>query len=445
MSTEGNPQHCALHCAQHTVPLTAQHTVLQAARHRVLVVEDQAFQRRALVRVLKSLGFAQVIEAGDGRQALELLAGAGASVDLVITDLDMPTMDGIALMRHIGQHAPQAGIVLLSAVDHRLLDAVEWLARELHIPLLAILAKPVTAQALRAIQATLCDRDRGRAHAAASVVAPPEFTVSDIAQGLAAGQFEAFLQPKISFAEGQIVGAEALARWRHPRFGWVAPLTFIDTIEASPLIEPFSLAMLESAAWGVRWLQACDLPGQIALNASPAWLDQPGMADRLSQAVARLGLPVERLTIEVTESTANSNLGAALENLARLRLRGFTLSVDDFGTGFSSLTRLLHSPFSELKLDRSFVSGVERNTPRWHVIESTLTLARKLGLKTVAEGVETQAEWQLLKEAGCDCLQGYLVAKPMGRDDFLRWATGYRRASEPAQREPSLAALAAGA
>ncbi len=426
---------------QHAAPPAA-HWI---ARPTVLVVEDQPFQRRALVRVLSSLGFLHIMEAGDGRQALELLARPGASVDLVITDLGMPTMDGIALMREIGQHAPQAGVVLLSAVDHKLLDAVEWLARELHINLLAILAKPVTAQALRGIRARLQDRGAvcaatasPAARLAGSGVAPYTFSPSDIAQGLAAGQFEAFLQPKISFADSQIVGAEALARWRHPQFGWVAPAAFIDTIEASPLIEPFSLAMLESAAWGVRWLQAGGLPGQIALNASPAWLDQPGMAERLSQAVARLGLPVERLTIEVTESTANSNLGAALENLARLQLRGFTLSVDDFGTGFSSLTRLLHSPFSELKLDRSFVSGVERHTPRWHVIESTLALARKLGLKTVAEGVETQADWQVLKDAGCDCLQGYLLAKPMGREDFLRWAAGYRRAAEPAPRESAL-------
>jgi EAL domain-containing protein (putative c-di-GMP-specific phosphodiesterase class I) len=139
------------------------------------------------------------------------------------------------------------------------------------------------------------------------------------------------------------------------------------------------------------------------------------------QAVNRLGLPVARFTIEVTETVANSNLAAALENLARLRMAGYKLSVDDFGTGFSSLQRLMSSPFSELKLDRSFVRDVEPSTPRWFVVESTIALAKKLGLETVAEGVETFEEWQLLKAGGCDACQGYYTAKPMSQSDFLLW------------------------
>jgi EAL domain-containing protein (putative c-di-GMP-specific phosphodiesterase class I) len=252
-------------------------------------------------------------------------------------------------------------------------------------------------------------------------------SVDDIAAGIAAGQFEAFLQPKVLLADGRLAGGEALARWRHPQLGFVPPSAFIETIEHSALVEPFSLAIVESAAWAVRWLHESGLPGHIAVNASPAWLDQPAMADRLSQAVGRLGLPVGRLTIEVTESVANTNLAAALENLARLRLRGFTLSVDDFGTGFSSLGRLVSSPFRELKFDRSFITGIEPGTPRWMVVESVIALARKLGLRTVAEGIETEAEWQLLKDAGCEYAQGYYIAKPMARDDFLAWA----RARQP--------------
>ena len=151
------------------------------------------------------------------------------------------------------------------------------------------------------------------------------------------------------------------------------------------------------------------------------------MAERLAQTVARRGIPVERMTVEVTETSANGNLSVALENLARLRMRGFALSVDDFGTGYSSLARLVRSPFSELKLDRSFVSGVEPDTPRWFVVESTVALAQKLGLETVAEGVETAAEMQLLKDAGCDCVQGYWLAAPMCRDDFKRWRAEYLR------------------
>ena len=394
----------------------------QPLPHTVLVVEDHAFQRRTLVRVLESMGVARVIEAEDGSQALALLAGGTHRVDMVFTDLDMPTMDGMALMRQIGQHAPAAGLVVLSAVSPDLLAAVQWLAREQRINLVAVLGKPASAKAIEA--ALRCSRGSGRAQPAAGRAAPT-FTLDQIGAALSAGQFEAFIQPKVRLGDGQFAGGEALARWAHPQHGWVPPVAFIAAIESSALIEPFSLAMLESAAGAVRWLEDSALPGRIAINASPAWLDQPTMAERLMQTVARLGLPIERLIIEVTESVANGNLAAALENLARLRMRGFKLSVDDFGTGYSSLQRLVSSPFSELKLDRGFISGVERNSPRWFVVESTIALARKLGLETVAEGIETQAEWQLLKDAGCDAAQGYFIARPMCQADFERWSRAH--------------------
>lgn len=385
----------------------------------VLVVEDHPFQRRTLVRVLESMGVGRVIEAADGAQALAALAAAAGTVDMVVTDLDMPTLDGLALMRQIGTHAPNAGIVVLSAAAHNLLAAVEWLAREQRIELVAVLEKPVSAQALRE---ALKRPVRAPRAANAGVATMP---IAEIAAALHAGQFEAFVQPKVRCADGRLEGGEALARWRHPQLGWVAPAAFIGPLETSELIEPFSLAILESAAWAVRWLEASGLPGRISINASSAWLDRPTMAERITQTVARLNLPVERLCIEVTESVANGNLVAALENLARLRMRGFALSVDDFGTGFSSLQRLVSSPFSELKLDRSFVSGMVRDSPRWFIVEATIALASKLGLTTVAEGVETQAEWQLLKDAGCDCVQGYLTGRPMSRSDFMRWVATY--------------------
>ncbi len=381
----------------------------------VLVVEDHPLQRRVLVRTLESLGVPRVVEAEDGAQALAMLA-EDALIDMVFTDLDMPTMDGLALMRLIGQLAPGVGVVVLSSAERELLLAVEWLAREQRLDLVAVIEKPASRSALEAALRQplrlLPGTDSGL----------PALSVNDIAAGIAGGQFEAYVQPKFGFADGKLRGGEALARWRHPHRGIVLPSAFIKTIETSPLIEPFSLAILQSAAWAVRWLEASWLPGRIAINASSTWLDQPTMAERLMQTVARLNLPVARLSIEVTESVANSNLAVGLENLARLRMAGFTLSVDDFGTGFSSLKRLVSSPFKELKLDRSFIDGVTPGTARWLVVESTIALAKKLGLETVAEGVETQTEWQLLKDAGCDACQGYYTGKPMAEAEFMNWA-----------------------
>lgn len=388
---------------------------LEFAQLTVLVVEDHSLQRRVLVRAFEMLGVGRVVEAENGAQALILLEDKDALIDIVFTDLDMPTMDGLALMRQIGMRAPDVGVVVLSSVERNLLSAVEWLAREQGIKLLALIEKPASRKplvdALRLYGSLPSDR----------APALPSIPLDEIAAGLEAGQFEAFLQPQLDFANFKFAGAEALARWRHPQLGLVSPAGFIKAIEESELVEPFSLAILRSAAWAVKWLDASWLPGRIAVNVSPAWLDQPTMSERFIQAVAQLGFPVERLMIEVTESAANSNLAAALENLARLRMAGFKLSVDDFGTGFSSLQRLVSSPFSELKFDRTFVTELVLGTPRWLVVESTIALAKRLGLVTVAEGVETFEEWQVLKDAGCDICQGYFTAKPMSQGDFMLW------------------------
>jgi EAL domain-containing protein (putative c-di-GMP-specific phosphodiesterase class I) len=138
--------------------------------------------------------------------------------------------------------------------------------------------------------------------------------------------------------------------------------------------------------------------------------------------------------LEITESAASRNQGAALENLARLRMRGFELSIDDFGTGHSSLAKLVRTPFSELKIDREFVARVATDPAARTLVESIVAIARRLGLRTVAEGIETEAQHEILLGLGCDMGQGYLFAKPMSPPDWLRWMKD-KRASPAAARE----------
>jgi EAL domain-containing protein (putative c-di-GMP-specific phosphodiesterase class I)/CheY-like chemotaxis protein len=385
----------------------------------VLLVEDQPFQRRALARQLKTVKNWQVLEATDGQQALDLLKGTPMPIDAIVTDLDMPNMDGIALIRRLGEVVPNAGVILLSALDRSVLTTVETLARDQRVNLVGILEKPAN---LLELQAMLSQPIPTRNTSNASSL--PRFSRQEIETALRAGQFEAFIQPQASLATGEFAGCEALARWQHPQFGIVPPAAFIGTIESSEsvsLIEDFTLAILESAARAVFELQALGLPGRVAINVPFLWLDQPDTAERLAQTLARIGLPPERFTIEVTEGSATANAANALENLARLRIRGFGLSIDDFGTGFSSLERLTHVPFTELKLDRAFVTGLKRESTRWAVVESTITLASKLRLVTIAEGVETRTEWDNLVGLGCNLVQGYYYAKPMKFTDFQSW------------------------
>jgi EAL domain-containing protein (putative c-di-GMP-specific phosphodiesterase class I)/DNA-binding NarL/FixJ family response regulator len=385
----------------------------------LLIVEDQPFQRRALVRQLKAFDGLRILEAADGQAALGILQSLPECVDAIVTDLDMPNMDGIALIRRLGEAAPGAGVVLLSALDRSVLSTVETLARNQRLNLLGILEKPADPGALYNLLSNPMPL-----RSPLQMQSLPKFSLDEIDNALRAGQFEAFVQPQATLADGSFAGCEALARWRHPKFGIVPPAAFVGKIESSasiPLIETFTLTILTDVAKVASQLHAAGLPGRVAINVPFLWLDQPETAERLARAVARLGLPAERFTVEVTESSASTNAGNALENLARLRMRGFGLSIDDFGTGFSSLERLTHVPFTELKLDRGFITGLQPESSRWAIVESTIALASKLRLVTIAEGVETRTEWNNLLSLGCELVQGYHFAKPMSISDFHAW------------------------
>ena len=212
----------------------------------VLVVEDHDFQRKVLARQLLALGATEVLEAGDGEQALELLRERDTGVQLILCDLDMPRMDGMEFMRHLGERGSTASLVITSASDVALLNSVQMMCQAYGIRPLGVLEKPLDTERLRALMV------QSRRPVAAKTARPagrlPEFSLEQIAAGLRLGQFEPFFQPKVALADGRIVGAEALARWRHPEHGVIAPFAFIDTLEQSGNIDALTFQMLEQAA-----------------------------------------------------------------------------------------------------------------------------------------------------------------------------------------------------
>jgi EAL domain-containing protein (putative c-di-GMP-specific phosphodiesterase class I) len=191
-------------------------------------------------------------------------------------------------------------------------------------------------------------------------------------------------------------------------------------------MEALTWTMLERAATAAAQWQAGGLAASVSVNLSLTSLGDPTLADRITETVRRHGLDTRNMILEITESAAMTDLARSLENLARLRVKGFGLSIDDYGTGYSSMQQLARIPFTELKLDQSFVTNCATHTQHRAIIESSLDMARRLKLKTVAEGVETQADWTLLRELGCALGQGYFIAKPMALADFARWAQEWR-------------------
>jgi len=216
-------------------------------------------------------------------------------------------------------------------------------------------------------------------------------------------------------------GVEALARWLHPRHGMIAPDRFIPLAEEQGLIHGLTMAIMDQALAQAALWNARGLKLTMAINLSARLLDSPGLVQEIAGLQAFHGVPPEQIVLEITESSVVAHFGAALGILARLRLKGFGLSIDDYGTGFSSMQQLARIPFTELKIDRSFVHGAHQRNNLRVILQSALDMANRLQLVTVAEGIETLEDWHLLSEFGCSIGQGYLIAKPMPAVAIPQW------------------------
>lgn len=382
-----------------------------------LVVEDDDFQRQTLVDMLLSLGAKSVQQAGDGKQALAVLrAESPQPVDIVLSDLEMPEMDGMECFRHIGNFHVDVSLIIMSALDAALITSVEKMARAYGLRLLGAIEKPLTRARLQ----TLIERHGSfRPKADPVSVSRPDFTLEEIMNGLKNDQFEPFFQPKVDVATGRIVGAEALARWLHPTYGVIAPCAFIDSLEQNGKIDDLTFIMLEKAAAAGRKLHERGRMLSLAVNISLTSLTDTTLASRIIRIIHDAEVDPSHIILEVTETAAMTEFAYALENLARLRMRGFGLSIDDYGTGYSSMQQITRIAFSELKIDQSFVKDFAENEPLRIIVQSNIELAHKLRIKCVAEGVETEKDLKALKSMGCDLAQGYFIAKPMSLPSLL--------------------------
>ena len=329
----------------------------------------------------------------------------------------MPGMDGMEFIRHLGETRAKVSMIIASAVDCSVLASVETMTRAYGISVLGAIEKPVTPSKLKGL-IDRYDRVRGNDGNAVTVA----FTLEEIVEGLKNNEFEPFYQPKVELATGRVKGAEALARWRHPQHGIVAPHAFITPLEDGGLINELMWSMLSKSAKLCAMWRASGADVTVSVNVSFKSLIDVDLADRVTELVRSQNVEPRHMILEVTESAAATDVGKALENLARLRMKGFGLSIDDYGTGYSSMQQLTRIAFTELKVDQSFVTNAAKHQSSRIVLESSLEMAKKLGIAAVAEGVETQVDWDLLVGFGCDLAQGYFVAKPMEAEALLGWA-----------------------
>lgn len=395
----------------------------------VLVIDDHRFQRSVLTRMLKTIGIANVLEAEDGAGALGIVRARRDSLMLIITDVDMPEMDGLEFLRRLSEEAPRTPVAIHSALDRALLKSIEVMAAAYGVELIGVLEKPATEAALvevvgRALERTSSPRQ---------LVAEADEAQLDAA--LKQHEFEPWFQPKVDLRSGRVTGAEVLVRWCRLHADPLPPDRFLTLIREKGMMRSLTLAVATRCAQYLGQVGPRGKDFTLSLNVCPTLLDDPEFGASLAHALTGGGATPEEVVLEITESAASRNQGAALENLARLRMRGFELSIDDFGTGHSSLAKLVRTPFSELKIDREFVAKLPTEASARTLVESMVAIARRLGLRTVAEGIETEAQREILIALNCDMGQGYLFAKPMAAGDWLQWMQDSLRRRVAASRE----------
>ncbi|WP_433391009.1 putative bifunctional diguanylate cyclase/phosphodiesterase [Micromonospora sp. KLBMP9576] len=241
-----------------------------------------------------------------------------------------------------------------------------------------------------------------------------------------AGEITMYYQPQVAIATGEVVGVEALLRWRHPRRGMVDPEELIRVAEQSAVMRLLTRRVVDDVVEQLARWSAVGMELPAALNVSVRDLHTGEIADQIADRLARHGVPPQRLQLEITEGALMADPRRVLATITRLHRIGVGISLDDFGTGYSSLQHLRRLPLSEVKVDRSFVLGMAEDADDAAIVKSTIELAKALGLRVVAEGVEDERTWRMLHAAGCDAAQGWFYARPMPAEELLGWLARYR-------------------
>jgi EAL domain-containing protein (putative c-di-GMP-specific phosphodiesterase class I)/ActR/RegA family two-component response regulator len=383
---------------------------------RVLILEDQEIDSEVAIEVLRSCGAVQVVHVTNGHEGLSILSSGSNAIDVVVSDLQMPGMDGLEFLRKVSSLHPSIAIVLTSGVDSAIIRTAELVGRTYGLNILGAIPKPLSLNRIYPLLLRHFGQTAEKQRAA-SLLMPLEA----VQAGLASDQFIPFFQPQVCMKTGKLKGAEALMRWDHDELGILPPSQFLPVLEANGMIDIATEHLFESCLKQIeKWKgHGLDLP--VSINVSVYSLHDTSLPERLANMATLANVPQSMITLEITETTAMTDRAHSLETLARLRLKGFGLAIDDYGTGFSSMQQLSQIPFTELKIDQVFVTGSTGQPILAALLEASAHLANKLGLRCVAEGVETSADWRMALNSGCGVAQGFYICKPIPAESVLTW------------------------
>ena len=382
---------------------------------RFLVVEDHDVQRRLLSQILANLGAVLIRDAEDGYAALRIMGEADPPIDIMITDLSMPGMDGIELIRHVGEGGSGVSLILTSALEPKLLASVANMARAYNVKLLGLVMKPPSAVKLAPLlEQYVADKASPRAR-------DHDLTLAAIAEAFVRDEFEPHFEPTVSLSSLTVIGVQAVPAWRHPSRGLLAAHEFLPAVTSYGLGDDIVWMMLrkcaaQSAAWKDSGLNL-----KMAVNLSLGSLADLELAGRVQKVVLRERADPASLVLGIGENAVDVASARALENLVRLRVLGFGLAIDEFGTGSMAADQLARVAFNALKISRTFVNAKSKSNQLWAGLAAALDTAQQLKLVAVADGIATPDDWNLLQELQCHLGQGPLISQPLPGAAVAPW------------------------
>lgn len=327
---------------------------------------------------------------------------------LIFLDLNLGHEDGIEFLRFLVSENYKHPLVLMSGADERILGTAQLLGKSQGLTVLTTLPKPFKIITVKEI----LDSQK---HIS------PNSDITKLIAAIDNQQFVMHYQPKISLRTHKTVGVEALVRWQTNEHELLYPDSFIPLAEEHNLIEPLTMVTIERSFAFYRELSQNQITIPIAINLSQKLLTKLSLPDELLAIAKGYEVNPQHIIFEITETAAIEQEKYAMDVLARIRLKGFMLAIDDFGIGYSSLQELYQMPFNELKIDRSFIRNLDTDRAARIIINSIIELAHNLNMQVVAEGVETETLLKILTELKCDVAQGYYFSRPLASEELKQW------------------------
>ena len=390
----------------------------------VLVVEDHDFQRRTAMMLLRNLGIGTVAESADGVQALALLQ-ASAPPDVILCDIDMPGMDGVEFIHHVAEHELAGAVIIASALDAKVIDAVRAVSEGCGLQVLGAIEKPLTARRLGELLATYRRRWRRSASSPQSTEGAVSITALDVRTAIDDGRIRIHLQPVVDVSNGRICAAEGHPRWNEPGTGWVPPALFVPVLQRERLLGELFERALATACASLREFAALGLDLGITVEIAPDGVHDAELAVKAAEVVRADGVDPAAISVALDERALRTAPAASLDLLTRLRVKGFGVALCNFGSGRLGSELLEALPITEVYLATFLVSDASAEPQRVRALEDAVLTGRRLDVAIVGDGCESEDDLRLLLELGCDRVAGGYIADAMPGGELPDWVASW--------------------